>query len=215
MVTASLRCSDGEPCPATASGVPSPTVLPGRKSPQGIEDAQTALVDTRIGVEEAETDIEASVPDSDQIQPFLEREEQPLHERVEAVAATGGNIEFLGKAIDDMFQDFLAEAGNLAVRRVKSNDLDLLAGETDATIIYNADDIEADNPRSPGWSNSGPSAMTASWSSGYVMISGASPSCSGAVPTTSSSRPSAPSRTPWTLSPSSSGTEGRPQWRYA
>ncbi|MFW6435178.1 MAG: thermosome subunit alpha, partial [Halovenus sp.] len=72
--------------------------------PQFKEDADIALLDTAIEVPETELDAEVNVSDPDQLQEFLDQEEKQLREMVDAIAASGADVVFCQKGIDDMAQ---------------------------------------------------------------------------------------------------------------
>ena len=113
--------------------------------PQLKQDADIALLDTAIEVPETELDTEVNVTDPDQLQEFLDQEEQQLREMVDAIAAAGADVVICQKGIDDMAQHYLAEEGILAVRRAKSSDLQALSRATGATVVSNIEDITADD----------------------------------------------------------------------
>ena len=109
------------------------------------EQANIALLDTAIEVPETELDTEVNVTDPDQLQEFLDQEEQQLREMVDAIVAAGADVVICQKGIDDMAQHYLAEEGILAVRRAKSSDIQALSRATGAGIVSNIDDITADD----------------------------------------------------------------------
>jgi thermosome len=113
--------------------------------PQFAEDADIALLDTAIEVPETELDAEVNVSDPDQLQEFLDQEEKQLREMVDAIAASGADVVFCQKGIDDMAQHYLAEEGILAVRRAKKSDIQALARSTGASVVSNIEDITSDD----------------------------------------------------------------------
>jgi thermosome len=113
--------------------------------PYAVEDANVALVDDGIEVAETEVDTEVNVTDPDQLEEFLEREEQQLRELVDALVEAGTDVVFADGGIDDMAQHFLAQEGILAVRRVKSDDVNSIARATGATAVSNVQDITAED----------------------------------------------------------------------
>ncbi len=113
--------------------------------PQLKEDADIALLDTAIEVPETELDAEVNVSDPDQLQEFLDQEEKQLREMVDAIAASGADVVFCQKGIDDMAQHYLAEEGILAVRRAKKSDIQALARSTGASVVSNIQDITAED----------------------------------------------------------------------
>ena len=109
------------------------------------EDANIALIDTDIEVPETELDTEVNVTDPDQLQEFLDQEEQQIKEMVDAIVDAGADVVIGQKGIDDMAQHYLAEEGVLAVRRAKSSDLSALARATGGRTVSNIEDISEED----------------------------------------------------------------------
>ncbi|WP_136717555.1 thermosome subunit beta [Halorientalis salina] len=103
--------------------------------PTDFEDASILLVDQPIEVEEAEADASLSVDSPDQLQQFIEQEEQQLQEKVDKIVETGADVVFCQKGIDDMAQHYLAKEGILALRRVKKSDMQFLKEVVGANIV--------------------------------------------------------------------------------
>ncbi|MDB2244245.1 thermosome subunit alpha [Halorubrum ezzemoulense] len=113
--------------------------------PFAVEDADVALFDGALEVKETEIDAEVNVTDPDQLQQFLDQEEEQLREMVDHLVDIGADVVFVGDGIDDMAQHYLAQEGILAVRRAKSDDLNRLARATGGRVVSNLDDIESDD----------------------------------------------------------------------
>ncbi|QLG63974.1 thermosome subunit alpha [Halorarum salinum] len=113
--------------------------------PYLVEDADVALFDGALEVQETEIDAEVNVTDPDQLQQFLDQEEKQLREMVDKLVDVGADVVFVGDGIDDMAQHYLAQEGILAVRRAKDSDLKRLARSTGGRVVANLDDIEADD----------------------------------------------------------------------
>ncbi len=113
--------------------------------PYAVEDADVALLDTAIEVRETEVDAEVNVTDPDQLQEFLDQEEEQLKDMVDTLKEAGADVVFCQKGIDDMAQHYLAQEGILAVRRAKKSDIKALSRATGARIISNIDDVTADD----------------------------------------------------------------------
>ncbi len=109
--------------------------------PKVVENAKIALINAPIEVKETETDAEIRITSPDQLQAFLDQEEKMLRDMVEKVKASGANVVFCQKGIDDLAQHFLAKEGILAVRRVKKSDMEKLAKATGATIVTSIKDL--------------------------------------------------------------------------
>jgi len=113
--------------------------------PYGVEDADVALLDTAIEVPETELDTEVNVTDPDQLQQFLDQEEQQLEEYVDKLDDAGADVVIAQKGIDDMAQHYLAQRGILAVRRAKKSAMKALSRATGGRIVSNIDDITEDD----------------------------------------------------------------------
>ncbi|AHG02597.1 thermosome subunit [Halobacterium sp. DL1] len=113
--------------------------------PFGVDDANIALVDDGLEIQETEIDTEVNVTDPDQLQQFLDQEEEQLKAMVDSLAEVGANVVFVDGGIDDMAQHYLAKEGILAVRRVKSDDFTRLSRATGANPVSNVKEIDADD----------------------------------------------------------------------
>jgi len=109
--------------------------------PRRVEEAKIALVNAPIEIEKTEFDAEIRITDPNQLQAFIDEEERMLKEMVEKVKASGANVLFCQKGIDDLAQHFLAKEGIFAVRRVKKSDMEKLARATGARIVTSLDDL--------------------------------------------------------------------------
>ncbi|MBO4247788.1 MULTISPECIES: thermosome subunit alpha [unclassified Halomicrobium] len=113
--------------------------------PYAVEDADIALLDTAIEVPETELDTEVNVTDPDQLQQFLDQEEEQLKEMVDDLKAAGADVVVAQKGIDDMAQHYLAQEGILAVRRAKKSTIKALSRSTGARIVSNIADVTEDD----------------------------------------------------------------------
>jgi thermosome len=109
--------------------------------PGEVEDADVLLVNEPIEVEEAEADAQINLDSPDQLQEFLDKEEERLQEKVQQIADAGADVVFCQKGIDDLAQHYLAKEGILAARRVKKSDLQFLKEVTSANIVSDLDDF--------------------------------------------------------------------------
>jgi thermosome len=106
--------------------------------PKRVDDARIALIDTP-------TDTEVNVSSPDELQSFLDQEEEMLREMVDNIKDSGANVVFCQKGIDDMAQHFLAQEGILAVRRAKKSDIQKLARATGGSVVSSISDITEDD----------------------------------------------------------------------
>ncbi|PSQ55361.1 thermosome subunit [Halobacteriales archaeon SW_8_68_21] len=113
--------------------------------PTDFESADVLLLNDPIEVEEADVDTSVNVDSPDQLQKFLDQEEEQLREKVDRIAESGADVVFCQKGIDDLAQHYLAKEGVLAVRRTKKSDLTFLKNVLDAPIVTDLDSLSADD----------------------------------------------------------------------
>lgn len=111
--------------------------------PKRVDNAKIALVDAALEIEKPETDTRISITSPDQLNSFLEQEEKMLHQMADKVAATGANVLFCQKGIDDVAQHYLAKKGILTARRVKKSDMEKLAKATGGSVITTLESLSA------------------------------------------------------------------------
>lgn len=111
--------------------------------PKLINGAKIALIDSAVEIKDTEIDAKIEITDPAQMQAFLDQEERMLRSMVDKIVASGANVLFCQKGIDDAAQHFLAKKGIYAARRVKKSDMEALARATGAAIITNLDDLTA------------------------------------------------------------------------
>lgn len=110
--------------------------------PEQVDNAKILLYNEAIELKDTEVDAEISITSPEQLQLFLDQEEDMIRKIVQKVVNTGANVVFCQKGIDDMAQHFLTKAGILAVRRVKKSDMEKLSRATGGRLIYNLDEVE-------------------------------------------------------------------------
>src|SRR4030043_538241 len=86
---------------------------------------------------------EIRIHDPNQMKAFLDQENKMLQEMADKIKASGANVVFCQKGIDDMAQHFLAKDGILAARRVKQSDMEKLARATGGRISTDLNDLKA------------------------------------------------------------------------
>ena len=111
--------------------------------PSEVEDAEIMLLDSPIEVDETDADTEVSVTDPSQLQQFLDREEDEIKTKVDAIVDSGADVVFCQKGIDDLAQHYLAKEGILAVRRAKKSDIEFLKEVLGANIVSDLTSVNA------------------------------------------------------------------------
>ena len=111
--------------------------------PKCVENAKIALIDAPFEVKKTEVDAKIQITDPSQLSAFIAEEERMLKDMVEKVKASGANVVFCQKGIDDLAQHFFAKEGIYACRRVKKSDMERLGRSTGANIINKISEIDA------------------------------------------------------------------------
>jgi thermosome len=111
--------------------------------PKRVEKAKIILLDAALEIEKTEFDAKLNIESPEQMEAFLQQEENMIRDMVEKVAETGANVVIAQKGIDDLAQHFFARKQILAARRVKKSDMEKLAKATGGKIVTNLDDMSA------------------------------------------------------------------------
>jgi chaperonin GroEL (HSP60 family) len=106
------------------------------------ENAKIALLDSALEIEKTEITAEIRIKDPSQMKAFLDQENDMMEDMVTKVKASGADVVFCQKGIDDMVQHFLSKAGIMAARRVKESDMEKLARATGGRIVSDLDDLK-------------------------------------------------------------------------
>ena len=109
--------------------------------PRKVVNARIALLSTAIESKDTETKTELQITNSAQFQLFMEDEKARIKEVADKVIASGANVVFCQKGIDDLAQHYLANAGILALRRVIKKDMDKLSKATGGNIVTGLDEL--------------------------------------------------------------------------
>ncbi|MFB0557908.1 MAG: thermosome subunit beta [Candidatus Bathyarchaeia archaeon] len=113
--------------------------------PKLVRAAKIGLLNSAMEIEKTEFDAKIHIESPEEMQAYLNQEEQTLCDMVRKVKDAGMNVLLCQKGIDDMVQHFMAREGILAARRLKKSDMEALAKATGAKVVTSVDDLsEAD-----------------------------------------------------------------------
>ena len=121
-----------------------------KNMPTDVEDAKIALIKYPIELKEINTDAKIDITDPAQFEAFLNNEEEMIKDLVDKVVASGANVLFCQKGIDDMAQHYLNKAGIMAYKRVKKSDMERINKATGAQYVTDIEDLTADKLGSAG-----------------------------------------------------------------
>jgi thermosome len=111
--------------------------------PRKKENAKIALLDSALEIEKTEISAEIRIRDPNQMKAFLNQEDSMLKEMVTKIKASGADVVFCQKGVDDMVQHYLSKEGIMAARRIKESDMEKLARATGGRVTSNLDDLKA------------------------------------------------------------------------
>jgi len=111
--------------------------------PKKKKNAKIALLDLALEIEKTEMSAEIRIRDPNQMKAFLDQEDSMLKKMVNKIKASGADLVFCQKGVDDMVQHYLSKEGIMAARRIKQSDMEKLARATGGRVTSNLDDLKA------------------------------------------------------------------------
>ncbi len=109
--------------------------------PKIVHGAKIALIDFPLELKNPEIDTKISISTPEQLQGFLNQEEDAIKNMVEKVNSSGANVIFCQKGIDDFAQYLLSKKNVYACRRVAKSDMEKLAKATSGKIVSNLNEL--------------------------------------------------------------------------
>ena len=103
--------------------------------PKRVEMAKIMLLEGTLELKKLDTDAKITITEAKNLASFKEGEESVIKSQVDAIVTAGANVVFCEKGIGVTAQNYLARLGILAVRRVKREDLKMLALATGARLV--------------------------------------------------------------------------------
>ena len=113
--------------------------------PKQVKKATIGLLNAAMEIEKTEFDSKIAIETPEQMQAYLDQEEQMLRDMVKKVKDAGINVLLCQKGIDDMVQHFLAREGIFASRRLKKSDMEALAKATGAKVVNSVDQLSKED----------------------------------------------------------------------
>ena len=110
--------------------------------PRKKENAKIALLDSALEIEKTEMSAEIRIRDPNQMKAFLDQEDSMLKDMVTKIKASGADVVFCQKGLDDMVQHYLSKEGIMAARRLKESDMEKLARATGGRVTSNLNDLK-------------------------------------------------------------------------
>jgi len=111
------------------------------RMPGTVKNAKIAIISSALEIKKTEVEAKIQIRDPAAMQRFLDEEEAQLKAMVDKIKATGANVVFCQKGMDDLVQHYLAKANIYACRRLKESDMEKLAKATGGNVVGNLDSL--------------------------------------------------------------------------
>ncbi|KAL5718374.1 T-complex protein 1 subunit alpha [Ranunculus cassubicifolius] len=112
--------------------------------PTRVAPAKIACLDFNLQKTKMQMGVQVLVSDPRELEKIRQREADMTKERIEKILKAGANVILTTKGIDDMALKYFVEAGAIAVRRVRKEDLRHVAKATGATAVSTFADMEGE-----------------------------------------------------------------------
>ncbi|KAJ1549569.1 T-complex protein 1 subunit alpha [Cladochytrium tenue] len=109
-----------------------------------ITNAKIACLDINLQKYRMNLGVNIVIDDPNKLEDVRRREIEITAERIKKILASGANVVLTTKGIDDLCLKFFVEAGAMAVRRVKKDDMKRIAKATGATLISTLANLEGE-----------------------------------------------------------------------
>ena len=121
-----------------------------KNMPKDVKDAKIAIMKYPIELKDINTDAKIDITSPDQVEAFLDQEEQMIKDLVNKIIDSGVNVLFCQKGIDDMAEHYLKKAGIMDYKRVKKSDIERISKATGAKLVTDIEDLSQDKLGSAG-----------------------------------------------------------------
>jgi T-complex protein 1 subunit alpha len=114
-----------------------------------VKNAKIALLDIDLRKSKMQMGVSVVVTDPKKLEDIRQKESDLTRDRSQLLLNAGANVILTSKGIDDMAIKYFVEAGALAVRRVKKEDLKRIAKLTGGTLMITFADMEGNESFTP------------------------------------------------------------------
>ncbi|KAJ6722683.1 hypothetical protein OIU74_007304 [Salix koriyanagi] len=119
--------------------------------PMKVSPARVACLDFNLQKTKMQLGVQVLVNDPRELDKIRQREADMTKERIEKLLKAGANVVLTTKGIDDMALKYFVEAGAIAVRRVRKEDMRHVAKATGATLVSTFADMEGEETFEPSF----------------------------------------------------------------
>jgi len=112
--------------------------------PKTIKNAKIACIDFSLQKAKMKLGVQVVVDDPEKLDAIRQREADITKEKIQLILNAGANVILTTGGIDDMCLKYFVEAGALAVRRCKKEDLKRIARATGAAFVSSLSNLEGE-----------------------------------------------------------------------
>jgi T-complex protein 1 subunit alpha len=113
-----------------------------QQMPSRLENVKIALLDFNLQKHKLQMGVQVVVTDTKQVEEIRQREMDITKEKIQKILESGARVILTTKGIDDLCLKYFVEAGAIAVRRVKKEDIKRIAKATGGQIVTTMADME-------------------------------------------------------------------------
>lgn len=116
-----------------------------------ISNAKIAVLDINLQKAKMALGVNVTIDDPEQLEAIRKREYDIIVEKINKIIGAGANVVLTTKGIDDLCLKVFVEAGVMAVRRCKKEDLRRIARATGATFVSTLSNLDGDEVFEPSY----------------------------------------------------------------
>ncbi|KAG1826971.1 chaperonin Cpn60/TCP-1 family [Suillus subaureus] len=138
-----------------------------------VTNAKIACLDINLQKARMQLGVQILVEDPNQLEEIRKREAEITLERIRKILASGANVVLTTKGIDDLCLKEFVEAGAMAVRRCRKEDLRRIAKATGGTLISSLANLEGEETYEASYLGSADEVGTKVVNSASIVLRGA------------------------------------------
>lgn len=108
--------------------------------PKRIANAKIAFLDMNLNKQKMGLGVQFQITDPKELEAVRDRENDIIKEKIAMIIQAGANVVLTTKGIDDLCLKYFVEAGAMAIRRCKKEDLKRIAKATGGTVLVSLAD---------------------------------------------------------------------------
>lgn len=112
--------------------------------PKSIKNAKIACIDFSLQKAKMKLGVQVLVDDPEKLDAIRQRESDITKEKIQLILNSGANVILTTGGIDDMCLKYFVDAGAMAVRRCKKEDVKRIARATGATFVASLSNLEGE-----------------------------------------------------------------------